>query len=752
MKNNMPKIKNRRITIGILPGWLAYEGSTPDRYLNQVFSGIQSQAYARGCNILLAWGGGRVVETSRVFPAWPVAAPDTDFAPVGPWNTDGLIVLAPLQNEVRSAYIQSIRKKPHPVLFVASGEKGPAIIYDNRGGIFQATAHLIEHGHRQIAFIAGDPDDQGDSLERYVAFLAALKKAGIETDSRLIAFGKHSLQGGYQAMQKILEAKTAFSAVQASNDNSAIGAMRALREAGIHIPRDVAIIGFDDQPDALVQFPPLTSVQVPLAEIGVKALDMMVDHIENNRPLRKMVIPTRLVCRQSCGCLPEKMLFNPPGPQFNSKVLNAPKSPDLEEYKKELAKKLVRALPIEEQTRYPAVLNRVCINLIEAILKCSRSGNSSQFATFFLTILDEIESIGLDTNSFQNVITALRQDLIDQIGQWPDLDKQRIIENFLHQARLAISDRVELLCCRNQNDLEEKAYKLNVLTSRLSASLDKHQTIKILEDNLPEIGIHHAVVVLFKPKDGDPVAISELISSNSEFQASFSEFETRKFPPNGLYLPDELLSLALVPLVFQNEPLGYAIFEASDLTSIAIISLQLAANLKAARLHSEVVELSILDGLTGVYNRRFLELFLKKEVERCQRFKRDLSVIMLDIDDFKKYNDNYGHPAGDYLLQQVAKYLLNRGRKLDIVARYGGDEFAVILPETGETGALKVAEDIRAVAASLLKTKYHPTISLGVAVVQGDEYGAEEIIQNADRALYEAKRTGRNKVCYYRKK
>lgn len=82
MKNNMPKIKNRRITIGILPGWLAYEGSTPDRYLNQVFSGIQSQAYARGCNILLAWGSGRIVETSRVFPAWPVAAPDTDFVPV----------------------------------------------------------------------------------------------------------------------------------------------------------------------------------------------------------------------------------------------------------------------------------------------------------------------------------------------------------------------------------------------------------------------------------------------------------------------------------------------------------------------------------------------------------------------------------------------------------------------------------------------------------------------------------------------
>src|SRR5512135_1144805 len=113
----MPRKKSKRLTIGILPGWPASEGSTPDRYLTAVFSGIQAKATARGCNLLLAWGVGRVAESSdAVHPAWPVSTPDSDFVPVGPWNTDGLIVLAPLIHKARSAYIQKMVAKGRPVL------------------------------------------------------------------------------------------------------------------------------------------------------------------------------------------------------------------------------------------------------------------------------------------------------------------------------------------------------------------------------------------------------------------------------------------------------------------------------------------------------------------------------------------------------------------------------------------------------------------------------------------------------------
>ena len=166
------------------------------------------------------------------------------------------------------------------------------------------------------------------------------------------------------------------------------------------------------------------------------------------------------------------------------------------------------------------------------------------------------------------------------------------------------------------------------------------------------------------------------------------------------------------------------------------------------QLHSEVVDLSLLDALSGAYNRRFLEIFLKKEVDRCHRYHRGLAVIMLDIDGFKNYNDHFGHPAGDLILKSLAKCIQDNQRKLDVVVRYGGDEFAVILPEADENGAVMVAENIRTSAQQLLNGL---TLSLGVAILITNEYNADELIQNADRALYDAKRSGLDRVCLFKK-
>src|SRR5512139_576620 len=280
-----------RPTLGVLAGWQFYWTATPLSYLNPIFHGIRSAAHDRGCNVLFACGMGPSANpTDPLRPAWPMPLPDADFVPVGPWNTDGLIAINPLQSSDRSQYIQDLIAAGHPVIFVGSGESGPTIVADNASGIRSAMQHLVEHGHRRIAFIAGTPEDLGgDSGDRLRAYQAAVRDFQLADEAALITFGRHVYDGGYQAMQHLLADGVSFSAVLASNDESALGALQALKEAGRRIPQDVALIGFDDRPESAIQTPALSSVQIPLFKLGYQAVDLILQHIEQ-RPAAPRLI------------------------------------------------------------------------------------------------------------------------------------------------------------------------------------------------------------------------------------------------------------------------------------------------------------------------------------------------------------------------------------------------------------------------------------------------------------------------------
>jgi two-component system chemotaxis family response regulator WspR len=181
-----------------------------------------------------------------------------------------------------------------------------------------------------------------------------------------------------------------------------------------------------------------------------------------------------------------------------------------------------------------------------------------------------------------------------------------------------------------------------------------------------------------------------------------------------------------------------------------------ALSLLKAELEEKNVQLQLLtvtDGLTGLANRRHLDATLDLEWRRCQRERASLSLLLMDIDYFKKYNDAYGHPAGDACLQEVAAALKRSVRRpADLVARYGGEEFAVVLPSTPEAGAATVASALRMEVAALQlphrasDIATHVTLSLGVAaVVPGPGTSVAGLIAAADGALYDAKRAGRNR-------
>ncbi len=208
----------------------------------------------------------------------------------------------------------------------------------------------------------------------------------------------------------------------------------------------------------------------------------------------------------------------------------------------------------------------------------------------------------------------------------------------------------------------------------------------------------------------------------------------------------------------------YAVFsitgaEEKDLAKIEVLSSFLALLVKKISLYETIRELSIVDDLTGVFVRRHFMERLREEIKRSQRFKTPLSLLMLDIDHFKRYNDEFGHLVGDATLKRVSEILKMSVRRVDLVGRYGGEEFIVVMPETRQKDALEVAERIRSSIARTLFKIYHVetkvTVSQGIATydpqnskLSPDDAAAvvDHLIQASDKCLYQAKEDGRNRV------
>jgi diguanylate cyclase (GGDEF)-like protein len=218
-------------------------------------------------------------------------------------------------------------------------------------------------------------------------------------------------------------------------------------------------------------------------------------------------------------------------------------------------------------------------------------------------------------------------------------------------------------------------------------------------------------------------------------------------------------SLKILPLGgrAQDRPLGTLVASARKpgqlneeaVRLLQVLALQAAGSLERAELYDRAEKLAITDGLTGLYNHRHFQGLLERELAEALRYKKRLSLLLGDIDHFKAVNDTYGHPAGDVVLKGVAEIIAREARGTDACSRYGGEEFAVLMPETDARGAQAIAERIRrAVAACEFQTDLGPlrvTLSLGLATAP-DDAADRHLVEHADQALYHAKRTGRDRV------
>jgi len=213
-----------------------------------------------------------------------------------------------------------------------------------------------------------------------------------------------------------------------------------------------------------------------------------------------------------------------------------------------------------------------------------------------------------------------------------------------------------------------------------------------------------------------------------------------------LGIGDQVLGVLVIGSAFHRE------MSATEAERLRVIGSQSSISVHNALLHDELERLSVTDRLTELYNHGHFHQRLEEEFGRAERFDHTLALIMLDIDNFKNFNDTYGHPRGDRVLQTVSTAIRNNLREMDIAARYGGEEFVVLLPETDAEGALAVAERIR---REVEDTQFvvgegippvHQSVSAGVAAYPAHANKASTLVDEADKAMYVAKREGKNRV------
>jgi len=323
----------------------------------------------------------------------------------------------------------------------------------------------------------------------------------------------------------------------------------------------------------------------------------------------------------------------------------------------------------------------------------------------------------------------------------------------LLQRRAAQLEAINAIAKRTTVELDLKEL-LDRLCAQLPQSFSVEHVSIFLRDedgNLVLRAQHGALPVRLKLGDGLPTGYPCTISGvgHSPYSGDPSQCAARCFPT----AREEVC----LPLVSFGENIGLLVcattqskqFLANDIQALESVADILATATQNARYVEGVRQLAYRDGLTGVFNRRYFESRMIDEVTRAARYGGGVSVLMIDLDHFKRINDDFGHMLGDDVLRAVSAIFVRQLRKVDVVCRYGGEEFAIVLPATQGTSAAAVADKLRCAIANnqFPGVPYPVTVSIGVAEFPGNGITRDDVVRAADAALYEAKEAGRNQVC-----
>jgi diguanylate cyclase (GGDEF)-like protein len=671
--------------------------------------------------------------------------------------------------------LAELRLRNRPVIHVHSRPEtnfGACVLPDNEDGSRAITAHLIQHGHRRIAF-AGNLVHI-DIAGRYAGYCAALAEAGIKLDESIVFDTPHHKEvHGEAVASELLElraepdpAAAPVTALVAATDRLALGAMTRFTRAGLTLPDDFAIVGFDDTDAAQFAEPALTTVRQSFAEVAAAAvLELLTSIRESRAPARQLTVPTRPILRRSCGCL-----------------VSQSTTPELDGGDASRAQALVRGLlALGSRNRRNAMTLAewpAAARVARLMDSAARQIQNEQRVRGDLWSDYLAES--RDAESAVRVMELLESTLHSWHIPAENLQRSRAMLRDLRVALMHEWQRAERIMVSHYEAVTETAYRLaNALAagppdpardlSWIRWSNPAHACCALWGDKLSS---------LERPILGAPssVKLGEVASLylTGEYSAgagpvlreAAESVATEAFPPATLLesalREGSILTIASVPsgrggdfgLLAVVAPLAFEQLEYVGTPGDWAVHL-------GSALDRSIVERTLranaeLDTLTGLANRT--TLLGRVEELLSIGSTPTFAILFIDLDDFKKINDSLGHKAGDQLLVEIADRLLGEvaAREVtvadldtpgNLVARVGGDEFVVVL--TGVANEAEVAE----IAEHLQRRLKQPhtifgspvfvSASIGVTFGHGSDSSAHDLLRDADTAMYRAKMKGR---------
>jgi diguanylate cyclase (GGDEF)-like protein len=782
--------------------------SVEESYQSTVLSGVLETARAAGVGVLCFCGG--VLAGQRPGAAQRNAV----YELVDAHTIDGLVVMSGAIGNVvgpaeMAAFCAAFR--PLPVVSVAAALEGvPSVVVDDESGMRDAVRHLIAvHRRRRLAFVRG-PSANQEAERRYRVYREVLAQYDLRLDPDRVVSGTFERASGDEAVAVLLdERKVSIDAIVAASDEMAIGAMQALSSRGLRVPDDVAVIGFDDLEAAQLCFPPLTTVRQPLYEQGCVATELLLGALREESGPDRVVLRTALVTRRSCGCDHlSSQVDDTPGARASAaealrrrlaaqadqrarddavtRVLDETSGALSTSFDRDaLFANLARHLPrlgidgahlatYRDRSATPRTSRLVYGVDGERHLPPSEVSYPSKWLVPEGALPDRPADFVVQPLFFEHEPLGV---LLLQMGPRAGRIHERLRDQI--SAALKGSELVQRVVVHDHERQRLLRYILDVTPDM--------QRVQPLADLYPKILIHSLAMLdapRGAPRDRDSASppahhaglLATMEGESTVVRASTEDAHVGRRIEDCLD-PDQLERVrsaldrlavdvgprsAVIPLRAGDETLAIVHLEATGTVLPDVELLSTLANQASAAIRStQLYELAALDALTGAHTRRFFDDWVVREIKAAHRSPAPLSLLMIDMDGMKRINDGAGHLAGDHALATVGRALRDSTRPTDLVGRFGGDEFVVLLPRTGARTAERVAQRMidtlsrRAeepplrisIGASTLPACQRPAPASTAPSAESLRRTVQGLVEHADEALYRAKRQGGMRVC-----